>query len=264
MTKTISVVIPARNRPQFTSEAISSVLKQKLPKGYKIKVVVVDNRSDPPLKQLLHKSFPEVVFINNDKFDSPGGTRNVGLKYVKGDYIAFLDNDDMWKQDFVKNSLNAIKNNVTVGTLCMTAPYYYGEYPFAKRIVLNFLNLIRSLSLLYFYFFNEGVLPKSAFYLGQISHMMFKLDVVKKIKFREKTAAAEDWEFICDTMKTFDIRIVNQKLVNFRYEIRSNTNSQKVKKEKWNSYINLLSRLDNSYKRFPWYQFFLRYIDIFS
>lgn len=264
MKKLISVIIPAKNRVEFTREAIESVLAQKVTKDIRIEIIVVDNRSEPSLKSQLGSDYPSVNFRLNTRFDSPGGTRNVGLISCKGDYVAFLDNDDTWKKDFLVKSIESLESNKTAATLTLTSPYFFGSYPNGKRLTLIFLNFIRTVSLSAIHYLAGNKLPLSAFYLAQISHMLFDRKEIGSVRFRERTAAAEDWEFISRVMFKKGIAIIPEKLVNFRYEMRSNTNTDKVKREKWNAYLKLLNRLGFEYKTFPWYQLFLRYIGIFS
>lgn len=245
----VSVIIPVKNRPGFTSEAIDSVLNQNLPDNVKVELIVVDNRSNPPMKMLLGKKYPNVRFLKNNRFDSPGGSRNKGLEGVKGDFIAFLDSDDRWKRDFLKVSLLEIKKQNSPATVCLTSPYFYGSFPVLKKIKLHILNFIRMTLLLSFWLFNNKRLPKSGFFLCQISHMLFDSKNIKNIKFNEKTAAAEDWEFNSEATRVRPIYVIPQRLVNFRYEPRSNTFSSKVRKGKERAYYDLLNKLPESHTK---------------
>ena len=224
----ISVVIPAKDRIEFTSDAILSVTKQKIPNNMSLEIIVIDNRSNPPLSKKLSKIFPNVLFINNSRKDHPGGSRNVGLLKTKGEYIAFLDNDDQWKDNFLLESVKNIKQSNVSATLVLTDQYFYGKFPFFRKIKLTILNLIRYIFLIFFYYFHKKTLPQSAFYLCQISHMMFKRVSIGNNHFNENEVAAEDWEFVADVTENGKIKIIPKRLVKFRYEIRSNTNSPKV------------------------------------
>lgn len=262
--KTIAVVIPARNRADFAQEAVLSVVNQNLPENVNLEILVVDNKSNPPLKKFLGKRFPEVRIIRSKGYDSPGGTRNWGIKHAKGDYIAFLDNDDQWEKDFLMKSIEAIKKSKAPAVMCIVKPYFYGPYSISERVKLLFLNFIRDVSLLLSYLLNNGKLPKSGFYLCQISHMLFDRKYLTNIKFNEQAIAAEDWEYMVGATKEGEVQIILEPLVKFRYEMRSNTNTQEVREKKWNAYNDLLKRIPKSHKYGVFHKLFLQYIKMYS
>ncbi len=263
-TQTVSVIIPAKNRPGFTSEAIESVLNQKLSEKVKLEVIVIDNRSKPSLERLLGSKFPQVKFIRNDGYDSPGGSRNMGFNVSFGQYIAFLDNDDKWKQGFLKHSLLALRKSKAPVTVCLTDPYFYGEFPFSEKVKLIFLNIIRATVISSTELLNSKRLPFSGFYLCQISHMLFNRRYIGKIKFNEKTPAAEDWEFIAMTTSKKPARIVLKPLVKFRYEIRSNTYTETIRKKKWQAYLDMIGRIPKTHQKGILNKLFHYYIGLFS
>jgi len=241
---------------------LKSALSQKV--KAKLEIIVVDDHSKPPLKSSLKKVFPNVKFIKNkSKHSGPAISRNVGMSNSSGDYIAFLDNDDKWKKDFLQSSLRRIKGDNSPATVCLTDQYYYGYFPFYRKVKLNILNLIRLLSLKVCFIFNKGRLPKSAFYLCQISHMLFDRKYINKTKFNEKAIAAEDWEFNLNISLKKAISIVPEKLVHFRYVLKSITFSDKLKLNKEKSYEDLISKMPDLYKRDLFYYLFLIYVKLF-
>lgn len=262
--KIISVIIPSRNRTEFTIEAVQSVLDQRLANFFSTEIIVIDDGSDIPLNTALEKEFgSKVKVIRNKQSNGPGGARNVGLKIARGDYIAFLDCDDKWKNNFLTESIKILKRKRTVATVCLTKPYFFGNFPFYNKTKLTILNIVKYVFLTVSYIFNKGFLPKSAFYLCQISHQLFDAGIVKKLRFNEKTAAAEDWEFVVGATMDKNVAIVLSPLVDFRYEIKSNTFSAQVKAEKEKAYLDLLLNIPNSHKKFPFYWLFKSYIKYF-
>ncbi len=94
----ISVVIPTLNtRPQFLKEAINSIENQ----SYLPSEVIIVNNGKKDLK------LPETSLnIHQFKIVFKSGVaqaRNFGASMSKGNYIAFLDDDDLWGQDYLKN-----------------------------------------------------------------------------------------------------------------------------------------------------------------
>ncbi|HLF18598.1 MAG TPA: glycosyltransferase [Candidatus Omnitrophota bacterium] len=90
----ISVVMPTFNHAAFIKEAIDSVLGQT---HRNLELIIVDNFSKDKTEQIV-RSVPDQR-IRYYQFANKGiiaASRNFGIKQAKGDFIAFLDSDDMW------------------------------------------------------------------------------------------------------------------------------------------------------------------------
>jgi len=87
-----SVIIPTYNRSPLLREAIDSVLDQSL-KDYE--VIVVNDGSSDDTKNLL-KSYGEKIIAINKNNEGAEKARNTGSNIAKGEYLAFLDDDDIF------------------------------------------------------------------------------------------------------------------------------------------------------------------------
>ena len=103
----VSVIIPTFNRKDFIVEAIESVLKQSV-KPYE--VIVVDDGSQDGTGDLIKKKFADIVYIYQEN-KGVSAARNRGIKEAKGDYIALLDSDDLWKRDKLKKHIEFIEKH---------------------------------------------------------------------------------------------------------------------------------------------------------
>ncbi len=104
----VSVIIPTFNRKDFVVEAIESVLKQSV-KPYE--VIVVDDGSQDSTGDIIKKKFAaDIVYIYQEN-KGVSAARNRGIKEAKGDYIALLDSDDLWKKDKLKKHIKFIENH---------------------------------------------------------------------------------------------------------------------------------------------------------
>jgi len=84
-----SVVIPVLNRESDIGECIESLLNQNFPSS-KFEVIIVDNGStDDTLKVIKH--YPVKCVLEKKK--GPGAARNAGIRYARGEYLAFMDSD---------------------------------------------------------------------------------------------------------------------------------------------------------------------------
>jgi len=92
--------------------------------------LVVDDCSTVPLELNIDS---RITVFRNTKNLGPGLSRNVGLEYAKGNYIAFLDSDDYWHKEFLEITLKEIKNNVDVSFVYTKAIDFFKNKQFSKR-----------------------------------------------------------------------------------------------------------------------------------
>ena len=105
-----SVIIPAYNAASFIKNSISSVLDQTV---QDFEILVVDDGSTDDTKNVMQSIVDNrLVYI-----DQPNGgvsaARNTGILNAKGDYICFLDADDLWKENHLEEILNLINQYPT-------------------------------------------------------------------------------------------------------------------------------------------------------
>lgn len=116
---TVSVIIPTFNRYNMLLESIQSIKEQNLePCEYEI-VVIDDGSTDPQyIKLELNQDIDILIRTTNSKLLTgcayPGLARNYGMKYARGQYFAFLDDDDIWvDQEKLSNQLDILKQKQT-------------------------------------------------------------------------------------------------------------------------------------------------------
>ena len=90
----VSVVIPTFNRFEMLDEAIKSVQKQTFTD---FEIIVVDDCSDDPRYSELTQRTDIRYFRLPQNSRLPAVTRNLGITQAYGDWIAFLDDDDVWE-----------------------------------------------------------------------------------------------------------------------------------------------------------------------
>lgn len=91
--KFVSAIITTYNRAELLMRAIESVLRQTY---REMEIIVVDDASIDNTREVCGKS--SILYIHILKAESRGGNyaRNLGIRAVKGEYCAFLDDDDYW------------------------------------------------------------------------------------------------------------------------------------------------------------------------
>jgi glycosyltransferase involved in cell wall biosynthesis len=89
---TISVVIPCFNGEKYIEAAVRSALDQDWPN---LEIVVVDDGSSDRSVELVRGAFPEVTLLQQPN-QGVAVARNNGILHARGEWIAFLDADDIW------------------------------------------------------------------------------------------------------------------------------------------------------------------------
>ena len=107
----VSVIIPTYNRSQYVCEAIDSVLAQTY---QDFEIIVVDDGSTDDTKEQLEAYGARIRYIAQENA-GPGVARNRGILEARGDYVAFLDSDDMWYPTKLEKQVAVLDNQPTVG-----------------------------------------------------------------------------------------------------------------------------------------------------
>lgn len=103
----VSVVIPTHNRLHLLAQTLHTVLAQ----GVELDVIVVDEASsDGTAEWLAGLEDPRVTTIHHDEPRGLPSARNVGLSASQGDWVAFVDDDDLWLPDKLEAQLEAARN----------------------------------------------------------------------------------------------------------------------------------------------------------
>jgi glycosyltransferase involved in cell wall biosynthesis len=133
-----SIVIPTYNRAQKLMCAIDSVLSQKFED---FELIIVDNGSTDGTKQKLLERYtdPRIVYHYQMGTGSPAGPRNKGIDLSKGNWISFLDSDDLWYPDKLACVKAVVDDDSTIEVVCHDEyklisetgdklPLHYGPY----------------------------------------------------------------------------------------------------------------------------------------
>jgi glycosyltransferase involved in cell wall biosynthesis len=101
-----TVVITTHNRPEFAQRALQSALAQTT---HDIEVVVVDDGSDAPF--LAATEDRRVSVVRNDRSFGVCAARNTGIEHARGEWITFLDDDDVLCADMLQRSIEAAQHS---------------------------------------------------------------------------------------------------------------------------------------------------------
>ena len=203
----ISIITPTYNVEEFIEEQISSLINQNL---NNVELVIVDDGSkDNTLSILkkLAKKHPEMTLISQEN-QGPSRARNVGLDVFRGDYLYFVDADDVVPQGALKALYEAAQieeaDIVTGRSLSFnsTGSWYIGGHYNAGL-------------------FNEGVRsfstnPELVYSLGPASKL-YQRKIVKDLRMPENIKIGEDQPFVLEALlKSEKIYTIDAIVYNYR------------------------------------------------
>ena len=105
----ISVIIPVHNQELFLAEAIESVLSQTYSP---VEIIVIDDGSDDNSASIA-ESYHSVKYFFQSK-SGLSAALNKGLSVITGDYIAFLDSDDIWEESKLSLQMELLKKEPSI------------------------------------------------------------------------------------------------------------------------------------------------------
>jgi glycosyltransferase involved in cell wall biosynthesis len=182
---TVSAVIPTRGRPELLRRAVRSALAQTL---QEIEVVVVIDGEDPVTRLVVEELAHEDKRVRMVALTSSVGgsdARNRGVDAARGEWIAFLDDDDEWLPGKLRAQLDVVRAStapVSIGTCKMIArtpdkDYVWprrmpagneqiGEYLLARRTLTRGEGYIQTST----FFVRRSLMQAQPFKSGQLKH----------------------------------------------------------------------------------------------
>lgn len=104
---TVSVIIPTHNRASLLAVAVQSVLAQTF---QDFEILIVDDASTDNTKEVVSAlSDNRIRYFRRDMSGGDAVARNLGIANSKGEYIAFLDDDDSWLPEKLDLQMNLFK-----------------------------------------------------------------------------------------------------------------------------------------------------------
>lgn len=193
----VSIVITAYNRPDYLYSALESCLNQT----YEIKeIIIIDDCSAEDLKTVAYSFDDNRVHYYRQKTNSgANAARNKGIELANGDFIAFLDDDDIWKPEKIKQQMQSLGDDF-VGSLC------------------NFEYMDRRNKIDYKL---EGIVTKESLKTGNkycgTSGLLASRSVLENENFDINLPSGQDWDMYIRLINHGKVSFVNYALFEYRY-----------------------------------------------
>ena len=209
----VSVIIPTYGRPKYLSRAIKSVLSQTYEN---IEIIVVDDNNpgtdarietEKELRQFENNT--KVIYIQHECNKNGSAARNTGWRASRGEYVAFLDDDDEFLPNKVAEQVECMESLDNSWGACYTAYHILRggseiECSGEKRQGDLYVNaLMRTL------------------YIMGGSNLLVRRKVVEEINgFDESFRRNQDLEFLVRILEKYKLAYVNDDLLCIHMEVR--------------------------------------------
>jgi GT2 family glycosyltransferase len=131
---TVSVVIPAYNCANHLGETLASVFAQTLP-AHEVIVVNDGSPDTEELERVIEPHRDRIVYIKQDN-RGPSAARNAAIGRAQGEYVAFLDSDDVWLPEYLQEQMRALGSDPTLDLIYSDA-LLFGDAPLAGRTFMQ-------------------------------------------------------------------------------------------------------------------------------
>ncbi|MBU1883794.1 glycosyltransferase [bacterium] len=242
----VSVIIPLYNSQRYISETIESVINQTYTNW---ELIVVDDCSTDTSREIVkefEKKDSRIRLVESQvNFGGPARPRNIGIEHTKGEFIAFLDSDDMWLKDKLEKQIDFLReyDYDIIHTSALTIDVDGNN--------IGHLNNQRVHDRLHLLFDDLTILSLSNYI--NINTVLMKKDI--NIKFREdkNLIALEDWLFWIENL--FDGKkfyYLAEELIKYRIDMNSISarGTDKSYKKAFYMYALLLNEKKISYMLF--------------
>ncbi|MGC1309591.1 MAG: glycosyltransferase [Phormidesmis sp.] len=103
----VSIIIPVYNCEKYLEEAINSALVQSYPR---MEIIVVDDGSTDRTAKVAQKYGAQLQYIYQSN-QGAGSAKNTGIERSNGEYLAFLDADDIWEKNKIELQMATLESN---------------------------------------------------------------------------------------------------------------------------------------------------------
>lgn len=224
--KKVSVIIPNYNYAQYVGQAINSVLNQTYSN---IEIVVVNNGSTDNSLDILKGFGDRICLVDQDNLGQ-SGARKSGLSRATGDFVAFLDADDMWEPKKIEKQMLLFTPKTEL-VYCGIARFSENSQRQISTHLPRFRGSCASAFINY---------PGVSIVLSGESTAIFTRTLLEKVGgFDRELNSAAGWDFFRRCSKFTDFDFVPEALTSYRIH---NSNMS-------NNSMNTIPDIRNAYKK---------------
>lgn len=242
----VSVIIPTFNRAKTIGESIHSVLRQTYSN---FEIIIADDCSEDETESAVKEiGDSRIRYLKTEKRNGACGARNMGALAAKGEILAFLDSDDIWRPEKLRMQLKLWKTH-NWGDYILYGAYVYEDrdetryYPTEKTLTAGKPQNLFAL-----------LLDKNVVTTGTM--MLKKRIFLDQKGFDPEYPRLQDWELNLRLARKYDHLFLNEKVLVQHYtEVSISSNVEnwayargRMLREYWEYYSDTGAALRQAYK----------------
>jgi len=208
----VSVIIPVYNAEKFISETIESVVAQTYPDW---EIIAVDDGSTDKTPEILKeyaKKLPKKVRVIAQKNSGVSIARNNAIAVAKGEYIAFLDHDDLWMPEKLEKQVKLLDSNKALGLVYSDSHQIDGEGNLKGDTIFHSVKPFRG------NVFNELLCIN---FIPCLTAMVRKEVLDKVGPFNPRYKVAEEYDLFLKIAERWPVDFIEQPLAKYRFHAGS-------------------------------------------
>lgn len=197
----ITAAIPAYNAERFLGDAIESVFGQTLQCD---ECIVVDDGSTDTTAEIAN-SFESIRYIRKQN-GGDASARNRAIEEASGDFIAFLDADDIWLPEKLHKQMSLFGSDLSLGMV-------FGGVELVDEGMRRTKTLVPAPA---HSALRNTLIVEKPYITGVGSTAVLPIEVARRIMFDERLAASSDWAFACKVAVNYPVASVNEPVALYR------------------------------------------------
>lgn len=208
----VSIILTSYNYAQYLKDTINSVINQTF-KDWEL-IVIDDNSTDNSVEIITEfvNSDNRVRLIRNHENQGLSKSVQIGLMAAMGEWVAFLESDDLWREDYLEKKLNALQNASDCGILYNNVEFFdknaqAAEKKYSKILAKN----------------NKMNFPRNIFYsfgydnlILTMSSVMIRRKLFKGVDFNTPIDKLLDWYLYIQIARRTSAYYLDEKLTLWR------------------------------------------------
>lgn len=236
------IITTYKREANVVKRAIQSMQTQTYPL---LEIIVVDdNGTDDPLcaeLKVVCENYCNVTYVKQDGNKGACAARNLGIEKAKGEYLAFLDDDDEWLPDKIEKQIEVFsKTEKNVGLVSVSG-YLFNEDSGEKDDYFNYKTFDPNPTF-------KDMLAMD--YVGSTSQPLIKAECFRKVGgFANEQPARQDYEMWLRISRVYKIVCLKDQL--FVHRIHEGEQISKNPKKAQRGYLNIYKWYRDDYRKYP-------------
>lgn len=260
-----SVIIPIYNKEEYLDECIQSVIDQRAFDLNKLELILInDGSKDKSLEicretkeclEICDKKFSDMIVIVDKPNSGVSDTRNLGIELARGEYILFLDADDIWSNTFISTI-----DKIITGSQYKPDLLFYGscrdievlDTESTEKIDIHESeknDLIKSVV------YNQHLIKNSKINFNRVTDYVVSAKLLKEsnVRFDKTLKVGEDKLFNFELFQHIkNISFINKKIYYIRTNNKSvmgsyNKDALEVNRNLYNAFSNHIDKIEDAY-----------------